>query len=391
MRNISEAAQLHMSVDDPKNQSLLENNSEQVQSDSLEKQRRLRVWMAQHKYDGVLISRRDQFAWLTTGGDNRVLNNATTGEGHLLVTPDRQYLLAHSMDALRLFEEQIAGQLTELVALRWYEGDPREHARRLAGPRLAADTLLSGVDEVNDQLNRLHFPLSSLEIARLRWLAGKTNNILEEIAIWAQPGMSEEFIARQMHIRFIQEGIDLDVLIVGSDDRVARYRHPLPTRKVLERYLMLHPAARRWGLHANITRSVSFGLPTPDVRIAFQAAATVEAYLLAMLQPGVPFADILSKQKEWYTKLGYPGEWENHYQGGPTGYAIVDATRCLTDTTVEIDQSFDWFITVTGAKVEELTLLTEAGVEILSFSNNWPGLTVELPGTTVCIPNLLVV
>lgn len=388
MANISP---LNLTLDTLKAQALLAEDSELRRADAFEKQRRLRDWMARRGYDAVLISRRDQFAWLTAGGDSRVLNNATTGEGHLLVTPDRQYLLAHSMDALRLLEEQVAGQNYELVTLRWHQGDPREHARSLAGQRLAADTPLAGAEDVNTQLNHLHFPLTPLEIARLRWLGGRTGSILEEIALWAKPGMTEELIAREMHARFIQEGIDLDVLIVGSDERVARYRHPLPTSKVVERYLLLHPAARRWGLHANVTRTVWFGQPAPEIHRAYQAAATVEARILAMLEPGLRFADILAKQKEWYAELGYPGEWENHFQGGPTGYAVVDTARCLTGTCVEVDQTFDWFITVTGAKVEELTLLTGAGVEILSFSDRWPGLAVQTAGMAVCVPDMLVI
>lgn len=304
----------NLNLDNLKTRLLLEHSAELAQTDALEKQSRLRAWMAQHGYDGVLISRRDQFAWLTAGGDNRVLNNATTGEGHLLVTADRQYLLAHSMDALRLFEEQIAGQGYELVTLRWHQGDPREYARTLVGPRMAVDTPLAGADVINEQLNRLHYPLTPLEIARLRWLSSRTGNILEDVAVWVQPGMTEEVIARHIHARFIEEGIDLDVLIVGSDDRIARYRHPLPTRKIVERYLLLHPAARRWGLHANVSRIVSFGQPAPEIQRAYLAAATVEARILAMLKPGVRFADILSKQKEWYAQLGFPDEWENHFQ-----------------------------------------------------------------------------
>ncbi len=59
---------LNLTLDTLKAQIQLE-NSEQVRADALEKQRRLREWMTQNGYDGVLISRRDQFAWLTAGGD----------------------------------------------------------------------------------------------------------------------------------------------------------------------------------------------------------------------------------------------------------------------------------------------------------------------------------
>jgi Xaa-Pro dipeptidase len=361
-----------------------------VRRDAAEKLHRLRQWLAQAGLAGVLLSRRDNFAWATAGGDSRVLNNSEAGFGHLLVTPERHYLLAHSMDAERLFEEQVPGQGYELVTLRWHQGDPRRQAQALAGGPLAADLPLEGACLANQQISILHYPLTELEIQRSRWLGHKTGTLLEELALQVAPGMSEISIARRMQAAFIMEGIDLDVAIVGSDERIFRYRHPLPTRKPVSSYLLLHSAARRWGLHANLSRSLHFGAPPLPVERAYQAAAMLEARLLSQLAPGLPFARILELQKEWYAQLGFPGEWELHFQGGPTGYGVVDAERCLTDSCVQFDQAFDWFITVTGAKVEELALLTGGGVEIASQAGGWPSLQVPTEQGPFSVPALWV-
>jgi antitoxin VapB len=353
-----------------------------------EKRQRLRQWMEGRGISGVIIARRDDFAWLTAGGDSRVLNNSDLGVGVLLVTAERQALLAHSMDSQRLLDEQVPGQGWELVELRWHQGDPRQQALKLAGPRPAADCALPGAQDVTGELERLHYPLSALELERQRWLGAAAGRILENFAQAVQPGMTEELIARRLQAAFVLEGIDLDVLIVGSDERLFRYRHPLPTAKPVERYLLLHPAARRWGLHANISRSVHFGPPPDEALRRYQAAAAIQARLLAALQPGLPFGRILELQKSWYAELGFPEEWNYHFQGGPSAYRVVEATRCLGDSAVELNQSFDWFITITGAKCEELALLTAAGVELPAFSPAWPGLAVETGQGELVVPGM---
>ncbi len=358
--------------------------------DAEHKRARLRAWLKARRLDGVVISRRDQFAWITSGGDNHVLKNSEIGFGHAVITPQRHYLVAHTMDAARIYEEQVPDQGYELVSLHWFEGDASLTAQKLAGHKVAADTPLPGALEVNHELSLLHYPLSELELARCRWLGQQVGEILERVAYEIHPGQSEEEVACWLHEEHLRRNIELDVLIVGSDERIFRYRHPLPTSKKIQRYVLLHPAARRWGLHANVSRSVHFGKPSDDVKNAYQSAATIEARVLAKLRPGVAFTDILSWQKEWYAELGYAEEWKNHFQGGPTGYVVVDALRNQTKTSVQENQAFDWFITVTGAKVEELVLLTRQGVELVSYLPSWPGISFKTQEGEQIVPDMLI-
>ncbi|NPV69632.1 MAG: M24 family metallopeptidase [Firmicutes bacterium] len=344
--------------------------------------------MESQRLDGIIVSRRDNFAWLTCGGDNHVLKHTEYGFGHLLITPERQYLLAFTMDVARILEEQIPGQGYEPIASKWHQGDPRTGAFGLAGKNIASDAGFPGTKAVDIQ--RVHGPLSELELDRSRWLGHQTALILEEIARWVRPGMSESEIGRQLHSCLVLDGIEPEVIIVGSDDRLERYWHALPSPKRLEKYALIHSASSRWGLHANVNRLVSLGEPPRRIRDAHRAAVTIEGQVLGMLENGVAYSSILQHQKNWYSEMGYPDEWELHFQGGPTGYFVGDPTRCWTDMLVESNQAFDWFITVGGVQVEELVLLTEYGLEVASMGSTWPRTSVSTEKGKIVIPDIYI-
>jgi hypothetical protein len=105
----------------------------------------------------------------------------------------------------------------------------------------------------------------------------------------------------------------------------------------------------------------------------------------------VRFADILVEQKRLYAELDYPDEWNYHFQGGITGYTLGDAARCLNPEARVVErQAYDYFITVTGAKFEEFTLLTEHGVEIASQGSGWPMRNIDTPNGAIAVPDVLI-
>ena len=119
--------------------------------------------------------------------------------------------------------------------------------------------------------------------------------------------------------------------------------------------------------------------------------ATLGACVPSMLAPGVRFADILVEEKRTYAGLGYPDEWNYHFQGGITGYTLADPARGLdSEARVAQRQAYDYFLTITGAKFEELMLLTEEGVEFASLGPGWPTRCLERPGGEVVVPDVLI-
>ncbi len=366
----------------------------EVLEDARIKAKRVRDFLQREKLDALVLGRQDNFAWITAGGDNRVVTTTEMGEGFVVLTQDHKWLVSHHMDGRRFMEEQVPDQGYELVTLYWHQGTPVAKIAELTrGMRIGADFPMPGAQHYASQIVDLHYPFTDLDLKRLRWIGKKSDELITQVAGDLQPGMTEQEIAACLAYEYTRAGITLDALMVGADDRVKRYRHPLPTDKKLERFAFLHPPGRRWGVHANITRLVHFGEPPPDVRNAFKAVTTVAAHVAAMLAPGVRFADILAEQKRLYAEFGYADEWNYHFLGGISGYTLVDPARCLDPQAHVVErQSYGYFITITGAKFEELMLFTEDGTELASLppGTQWPTRTVQTPRGDFRVPEILV-
>ena len=363
----------------------------EVAADVREKQDRLRAFMDERGLGALAIGRLDNFAWATAGADSHVVITSETSFGTLLLTRERQYFIAYNQDYQRVLDEELAGQGYEGVSTTWNGPSPEQEVLRLAdGLSLGADTPLPGAQNVNADLQRLHYPLTALDVERCRRIGAECDAMLHEIALEVRPGMTERQIAGIVQRTYTERGYLIDVLLVGADERIAAYRHTIPTQKRAERVVLIHPAAHRWGLHANVTRMLSFGGPPEPTRRAFEAASVIHASVVLNLKPGVPFARILEIEKELHAQVSGADEWTKHFQGGITGYILADPTVCLDPArTVAERQAFDYFCTVTGGKVEELVIVDGAPAEIAS-AGTWPLETVRTPYGEVRQPALLV-
>ena len=70
------------------------------------KMSRVRGYLAEAGLDGVLLSRRDNFAWLTAGGDNHVVGTTEGGVATLLIAKDAARIVATNIEMQRLLEEE---------------------------------------------------------------------------------------------------------------------------------------------------------------------------------------------------------------------------------------------------------------------------------------------
>ena len=58
---------------------------------------RVRAWLKEQSYDGVILSRRDNFTWISGGAKNAVCTNAEAGIGYYVISAGEVKLLADSM------------------------------------------------------------------------------------------------------------------------------------------------------------------------------------------------------------------------------------------------------------------------------------------------------
>ncbi|HEU4753109.1 MAG TPA: M24 family metallopeptidase, partial [Armatimonadota bacterium] len=272
----------------------------------------------------------------------------------------------------------------------WWSSSLVDEARRLV-PEAA---LLSDLPGVGRPLSpaegmRLRNPLLPEERERYRRLGEDVGVILTHGAFHCRPGLSEHQLAGMLGGGLMDFGITPAVTLVAVDERVYTRRHPLPTGKRLERYAMLVVGGRRHGLHLSATRLVHFGPVPEELRRRVEACARVDARLIHATRPGTPLAGLFRIARESYTAGGFPDEWEQHHQGGPTGYAGRDLR--VTEQSpgeVQLHQAFAWNPSLTGAKSEDTILVTEAGPEVLSRTPDLPELEVEIEGSRYLRPGI---
>ena len=57
---------------------------------------------------------------------------------------------------------------------------------------------------------------------------------------------------------------------------------------------------------------------------------------------------------------------------------------------VKPNMAFTWYVTVAGAKSEELMLVDKQGGSLKSVAPGWPMLEIEYEGNQVAMPDILV-
>jgi len=78
--------------------------------------------------------------------------------------------------------------------------------------------------------------------------------------------------------------------------------------------------------------------------------------------------------------------------GRPPGYQIVNPSLGLTTRVIQTAMAFEWFSTMPGMKIAELTLLTDKGLEMPSQQDDaWPKTRYSSDhGFEVDIPSILI-
>lgn len=333
---------------------------------------RLRALLDRLKLKGILLRRSTNVAWLTGGRETHVTLSSESGVAQALVTADRLFLFTNRIEAPRMeHEEGLRAAGFDFVVGNWYE--PVKPADSVAGGPVGVDGASAEGQNVAGDVAALRYALTPDEIARYRWLGQATALALQKVAKAITPGLTEHQIAGRLSGELTAEGIVPTVVLIATDERIFRYRHPLPTGKRLDRYAMLVAGARRWGLHASSTRLVHFGTMPADLRKKAEATARIDATFITATRPGVRVADVFKRGQDAYAAAGYADEWQLHHQGGACGYEGRDYFGTPDSPhVVASSQAFAWNPSIAGTKSEDTILVTDQENEILTYADGWP-------------------
>jgi Xaa-Pro dipeptidase len=368
-------------------------------SELIEKTRRLQEMMSRENLGGVLLNAQHNFAWLTRGGSNGIDHSRENGASYLLVRSDgRGFNLANNIEMPRLVAEEIGSEDFEPVEFAWEaeKGSPDlviEKAKALVetGSELVSDIPIhGGTRAVEGLIAPCRFSLTSGEIERYRALGADSGDVLGGMPGKIEPGETEIEIARKVRDELARRGIRAVVLLVAADERIASYRHPVPTEKRWEKVLLIACCARRDGLITSQTRIFCVGEIPVELNRRTEANAYVFSSLLAATRPGAKASDLYDITDRAYTTRGFPGEIRRHHQGGACGYKTRDwVAHPASGEVVQRSQAFAWNPSITGTKVEETCIAGADGVEIITASPGWPTITTEIGAHEYISPGIL--
>ena len=367
----------------------------------------IQAFLRQHGYDGVLLSRLDNFAMATGGKRNYIYTVSDLGFYSLFITREGQvYYVGDNIEAPRVLAEEIGPFGCEIRKFLWCEGCPADLVKKEFHGALVSDDGSLGQNVHND-LAYVRALLSQDELEKYRRLGPLAADAVTAVAKSVRPGDAEADIAARLVAEGAKRRCLVPVALVAADERIASYRHPLPTEAPLlgsqqaearvRRYVMIVGCFLKEGLIVSITRFRRVGDTAATIPDALARICGVDALAQEASQPGKTMGDAFAALQQAYTTMGFPeNEWHNHHQGGTTGYAgrtcravpgdpfpILDRrwakwVKEIASIDVEFGHAFAWNPSGVGVKSEDTFIMLPDGCkEIVTRTPEFPNVDLE--------------
>lgn len=317
--------------------------------------------------EAALLATRPNVAWVTLGADAHVVRASETAALGLLVSREAVRAITTVIEARRIADEELVGLDLDVEAIPWQE-QVAAAARRYAGPDMLTDP------DLEPDLRRERSRLDGVEEERLRWLGAIADAAVARTCAEIERGETEQAVAARLGALLLRRGVASPLVLVGADDRIARYRHPIPTGRAVDRLVMIALVAERWGLHVALTRMLGFGELPDGTRKHHASARRIEDAFHAATQRGRRLSEVLADGVEAYRAEGFGGESALHHQGGTIAYRPRETVATPdADDDVALGMAFAWNPSITGVKVEDTLLLAHDGRrELVTRAGAWP-------------------
>jgi Xaa-Pro aminopeptidase len=226
-------------------------------------------------------------------------------------------------------------------------------------------------------VHRLREIKDAEEIARIRRAAQITDQALQQVLAQLKPGTTEKQLVWMLESTLRDLGADGPAFStgVGAGPHGARPHHSATDRPIEEgEPIVIDMGARVAGYCADLTRTVVLGEPTPLFRERYNLVLSAQQAALEAIRPGISGKEADSAARDVIEAAG-AGEAFFHGLGHGVGLLIHEAPslgQASEDmlqpgqiVTVEPGVYFDGW---GGIRIEDLAVVTESGIEILSNS-----------------------
>lgn len=321
----------------------------------------------------------DWFAWATAGASNTVLLAAETGVAEVFVTDRDAWILTDEIEAQRLMDEELPADF-QLQVNPWAQPQQREAfvQEAASGGKVVSDRPIQTEAFLPDSLVHHKRVLLPSEIDRYREVGRLASAAMTEALTQAEPSWTEYELAGVGAEALWSRGLHPALTLVAGDQRLQRYRHPLPTQAAIGRMAMMVFCARGKGLYANLTRFVCFGSLDRQQAALHQQVREVEAVALDRSQPKTALNSVYDAIAQAYQQQNHPAAIREHHQGGTTGYLAREiVANPSTAELLNVGTAIAWNPSLPGAKIEDTFVLQADGtLENLTFDPKWASVNV---------------
>ena len=344
--------------------------------------RQLAAWAV----DAVLISSPANRRWLT---------GFTGSWGHVLVSAEKALLATDFR-----YWEQARQQAPDFTLFTWRnteaESMPRQFLSQIGATTVgleAAHTTLATyeawrkVEEVNwtalkDTLEPWRAVKTATELTQIRAAAAVTDHAMAQVPSLARPGLTERQLAWELEkqLREVGEaGLAFDIIVASGPNAALPHHHPGGRALTIGDAIVVDMGAELDGYRSDLTRTFFLGAdPTAKFREVYNLVWQAHENVLRHLRAGLTGKAADALARDVITAAGH-GEHFGHGLGHGVGLEIHEAPRLAAGNeeplpagavvTVEPGVYLpDWG----GVRLEDLVVLTESGLEMLSNAPKTP-------------------
>jgi antitoxin VapB len=334
----------------------------------------LRELMKERGLDSFVLRRNPNLAWAIAGRAH-VPTTIDMACFDLIITQDSATAVTNVVEAPRLIAEELPSEVT-VQTIKWSEGrDPLLPS----GPKVGSDQPGADRIDLGVEVEIIRASLIESDFERFKEICVDAAVALGNAMKQVESSDREIDVAGLITHSLWQADLEIAFLGVAGQERVHKFRHPLPTDAVVGNRVSASICAKRKGLIASVTRIVTFGEVTDQMISDYTSIYKVEAALLDATVVGAPFSDPINAAIAAYPANGFDGdEWTKHHQGGPTGFLPRDWPANQTSSRlIAHNQPIAWNPTGKGWKAEDTIVATTSGVELLTIDPDWPAFEVK--------------
>jgi Xaa-Pro aminopeptidase len=355
-----------------------------------EMHRRMIAFLQAMGHDSAILTRADSIAWFTGGADLALDLGSEQAAVALYISPTTRAVLTENVQSSRVFEEELAGLGFQLKERPWHRDASRIIADLAQNKKIATDGHHPGLIPENERLSSLRRPMTDRERKAFRALGRTISQAVEATCRSIQPGETEADVAGNLAHRLIREGVTPVELRIAADDRLARYRRPHFKASTIRERVTIQITGRRQGLHASMSRTVSFGPVSHEVRASHTLASMVSATCIYFSRPGELVSEVYRRAKRIFEKFDHAHEWMLDYQGSIVGYSPRDVFL-LPDSSLKLPNysALRWGPSVGATRSEDTIFIDDRGFDVVTNIHDWPIIEVCVKGFTIPRPGIL--